>query len=70
MFICEKCSGVSEPGEKPIVVVTETRKRTYENFQGKIGDDCRSFGWEVVKETRVHRKCAPQREGTNISSVA
>jgi len=45
MFKCSITNKSSLPGEKPIIVVTKKRKKTYDNGT--------SFGWEIVEELRM-----------------
>lgn len=53
MFICEECKRVTEPGETRILVVVETRKKTYTN-----PDDSLTHGVEIVKEKAICPRCA------------
>jgi len=55
MFICAITGKVSEPREKMIKVVVETRPRTYTNYN-ILGDEVISKGWEIVKEVGVTRE--------------
>ena len=52
MFICAITGKVSEPHEKMIKVVVETRPRTYTNFD-EDGVEIISRGSEIVKEIGV-----------------
>lgn len=45
MFICDITKKVSVAGEKPTVVVSKKRKKSYDNGT--------SFGWEIVEEMRL-----------------
>lgn len=62
MFKCQadKCKYRGKAGEAPTKVVTETRKKTYENVivRGKKVFTVRSEGTEIVKEVHVCRSCA------------
>lgn len=51
MFICDNCQGVSEPNEKPILVVTEIRPKEYRN------EGMTTKGHEIAKTNRVCKEC-------------
>lgn len=50
-FRCERCKTAQPPGERPIMVVTQKRERTYSTNEADIP------GWEIAKEERVCRDC-------------
>lgn len=63
MFKCGLCNESSEPRESPVMVVLETRAKTY-----TIRDDSEegfhiTTGSEIVKEVAAHRECAAKRNG-------
>lgn len=51
MFICQHCGCLSDPGEKPVRVVAETREKLYDN------DGVITKGREIVRELIVHKDC-------------
>lgn len=51
MFICQHCGCLSDPNEKPVRVVTETREKLYDN------DGVITKGREIVRELLVHLDC-------------
>jgi hypothetical protein len=56
MFYCGITGKLSNPGDKPIRLVTERRHRTYEDDRSseENGVDIKvSHGWEIVKEISV-----------------
>jgi hypothetical protein len=54
MFICQKCGCQTEPGQKQITVITQTRPRTYFNDNGTT-----SHGSEIMREIKVcSEECA------------
>jgi hypothetical protein len=55
MFICEHCGCLSDKGEKPVRVVTETREKFY--FRNLWDTEPMSKGWEIVKEILIHQDC-------------
>mgnify|MGYP001574829229 CR=1 FL=1 len=48
MFRCQYNGQISQPGQRPVVLVT-SREKEYKNEFG----DVISKGWEIVKEYRV-----------------
>lgn len=49
MFKCEITGKNSKPGEKPVKIVTKTRKKEYFNEENiKISE-----GWEILEEKSV-----------------
>ena len=54
MYVCELCFGVSQPRDKQIKRVVETRERIYYDTSGrnKIGE-----GREIVKEQVICASC-------------
>lgn len=74
MFVCDACHVPSAPGEQPVRVVVERRKKTYP-FRAKANRATRSrraeedskfdptadpggTGWEIVREKTVCAGCA------------
>ena len=51
MFRCEFNKELSDPGERPITLVTEKREREYKNHNGE-----KSYGWEIVTEIKVRER--------------
>lgn len=66
MFRCDACGKQSQPGEKMIRVVTETRPKTYTRTRtrrdGSEYEEEVGYGEEIVSEAKVHAACAPQTE--------
>jgi len=59
VFKCEKCGLFSQPGEKQVQMVVETRKKNYLDLKnGTTGE-----GFETVREIRVHSSCVPKKVG-------
>lgn len=58
MFKCGLCGKDSEPRESPVMVVLETRAKTY-----TLEDGTQTEGSEIVKEVAAHRACAAERNG-------
>lgn len=60
MFKCGVCQKSSDLGEPATSVVLERRNKNYDVFN-KLGEFLRStVGWEIVREAKVHVKCAYQ----------
>lgn len=61
MFICQSCRKLSEPGMKPIRLVTERRSRSYTNYKkdetGRLIFGNPGSGWEIAKEIIVCPPC-------------
>lgn len=60
MFICQSCKAQSKAGEGQTKLVTDFRKKTYENLikRGKKTFTVKSEGFEIVKEIAVCAPCA------------
>lgn len=71
MFKCERCKGISDPMEKPVRIVVETREKVYPLRRALPADgrpiyneedwpviDNGGKGTEIVKEMTVHKACA------------
>ena len=59
MFRCQKCNRQSDKGEKPTMVVVETRPKSYE-VKHRINrkDVYKTYhGTEIVKELKVCGEC-------------
>lgn len=63
MTRCKMCHGVTKPGEKPTVIIIQTRPATYAGF---YNGDRTTHGREIVKEIRVHAECA-KTEAASVS---
>ena len=51
MFRCDLCKKISEPGDRPTMIVTEKREKEYSN-RSKKGKEIISKGWEIVQEKK------------------
>lgn len=60
MFVCQLCKKDSEPHEKPVAVVLETRTKVYPARYTK--GDLGGKGFETVKEVLAHAECAAARK--------
>ena len=59
-FICAVTKKASEQGEKPTILVVESRSQTYKNLFD--GDVIVSQGTEIVKEIKVSKEGLKQLE--------
>ena len=77
MFRCDKCHKITEPHEKPIFVVMQTRPKTYINVikksRGEHQEEVRkeSTGREIVEEqkwcdTCILMRATEQRQAINM----
>jgi hypothetical protein len=69
MFICAVTGKVSEPREKMIKVVVETRPRTYLNWNAD-GDEVVSHGSEIVREIGVTKEGFDQLVKQEVSKFS
>lgn len=53
MFKCEDCGKVTQPNEKQVRVVVETRRKQYQNERREIVGE----GVETVREKKVCGEC-------------
>jgi hypothetical protein len=57
MFHCQQCNRLSEPRERAVKVVTETRpKEYYQEIRGRM--HLVGVGREIVREVMMCRGCA------------
>lgn len=62
MFRCQACSKGSKYYERPVMFTVETREKEYPerpNLYGEDKGDPGGFGYEIVKEIRIHLECLP-----------
>ena len=67
MFRCQRCDGLSQPGESSVLVTTVTRDKTYpyREHAKKIGNGDRAkwvadpggVGTEIAREEIRHLRC-------------
>lgn len=65
MFRCEVCNRSSKLYERPVMFTIETREKEYPeraNFYGEDKHDPGGYGYEIVKEIRLHVGCLPSDE--------
>lgn len=64
MFRCQECKEVSKPFDKPLKIVTATRKKEYFTKEGKpvrTRKGTQATGWEIVEEIDVCKKCFEEK---------
>ena len=71
MTRCAVCNGLTKPGEKPVRIITETRKKVYPRRDEAMRKgrgltlrwiaDPGGVGVEIVKEVLVHETCGDTR---------
>jgi hypothetical protein len=64
MFICQDCSKVSKPFDKPKMFTTKTRQKAYTKPDGKpvlTAKKTPAVGWEIVEEIKVCKECYDSR---------
>ena len=62
MFRCPICNRLSEPKERPVKLVTETRpKEYYEEIRGRM--HLVGVGREIVREVMMCRGCGEKERG-------
>jgi hypothetical protein len=75
MFKCQICHKSSKKYERPVMHVVETRDKeyperldVYAESEEFTSDDPGGYGYETVREIKVHVGCVPEPDPTALPS--